>query len=80
MVEAVSRPSEEDKEAHLRENNLILYRMPEVSTDDINKRIEGDRIFSVSLCSKELEVDLCDDVMARKMMTAPQTIAEKAKK
>lgn len=61
VTEAVTNHSEEEKEIELRKNNIIVYRVPESTSDDVDTRTASDKSFISELCETGLEIGPMQD-------------------
>ena len=48
----------EDRETEKRRNNIVIYRAPEVDSEQAEDRKCGDAAFVHELCNNVLEVDI----------------------
>ena len=59
-VESVARRSEEEKEIEKRRRNIVIYRVAELQTENVEERKRDDMSFLVDMGRKGLGVDIED--------------------
>ena len=53
----VNKQIEEDREIEKRQNNIIIYRVPEINSDDVEDRKDGDLAFVTDLLGSVFEIE-----------------------